>query len=759
MIKKIRQLFLVSLLSIAAIASANPVDTQKAAKVATNFWKSNHQTSKFECDLQNNGLASNEGFSTFYIFENAIGYGFVIVAADDCVTPILAYSATDHIGGASLPTNQKNILQWYERQINYCVTHNVKATENIAFVWQKYLSGEIRSEKSANYVRPMLTTKWNQSPIYNDLCPYDGGTRDHTYAGCVAVAMAQTLKYWNHPITGVGSNSYSHDRYGTISVDFNNTTYDWANMPNQLNSTTTYEQNSAVATLMFHCGVSCNMYYGTDGSSAGVNGDRYGTSEYAFKNFFGYKSTLWSASRENYSDSAWTELLREELDNKRPVMYTGYDYTDTNDIVGHAFVCDGYDTNDYFHFNWGWGGQGDGYFELSNLNPSHVFNTSQRAIIGMEPDSNLLRVTPTSVTIDGTGGSKVSMVISNPADSSNWIAYTQQSWITISRTSGPGLGDSANITITASENTTGHSRNGCVNIVQDSQYVTIYVSQPDANHSPGGWYGNDVIETEETVLASTQNAILIRPESYGNFAPGDKITHIKFRTRKRVPGYNNSNFTIKIFRNTNFSSGLDSGECATSSVLGRVAFTENYSITNFDIDQIVSLSTPYTITNAPFWIALQTTGGTLYKARRKCISNIPDGNAPVIDSLQVHYLKGMADGSICPALELTNNAGSWTQCEIEYYFQFMVELGKDGIEEQPHKSEQPTVKVYPNPTSGIVNFSEEVKHVDVFDNMGRRVSYSDNTYTIDISSLRKGLYTLRITTEQGTVIRKVVKQK
>lgn len=755
MFKHTKTLLIALLLGFAASSAASPVDLQTAEKVAKNFWKTNSQTSKHECSLQYNAIAQNEGFNTFYIFENTTGLGFVIVAADDCAMPILGYSATDPFGYSQIPATTKTFLQWYDRQIRYCVDNNIEATSEIAERWHYYLSGNTSVEKSTTFVRPMLTTKWNQSPIYNNLCPYDGGLRDHVVSGCVAVAMAQALKYWNHPAVGILSNSYNHDRYGTISADFNNTAYDWANMPNQLNSTSSYIESNAVATLMFHCGVSCNMYYGPDGSSAAVNGSRYGTSEYAFKNFFGYKKSLHSIWREDstYTDSLWTEIIRYELDNGRPVVYTGYDYTDTNDIVGHAFVCDGYDTNDYFHFNWGWGGSGDGYYALNHLNPSHVFDSSQRALIGMEPDSNLMHVTPTQLTFAGRGGSSSVTVTAIPNDSADWKAYTFQSWITISDTTGPGLGASTSINITAEQNTTGHSRNGVVQFIQDSQMVTVYVSQPDINHSEGGWYGNSLSDAEEAVVGTTQNAIIIRPESYGNFAPGDKVTHIKFKTRKRVPGYNNGNFTIKIFRNTNFTSTLDSGLCDVSSVLGRQAYSEIYTISNFDIEQVVALSTPYVITEAPFWIELHTSGGTLYKAHRTCLNNI-SGDVPVIDSLKIHYLKGMADGQICPALELTSNS----QCEIEYYFQFFVEMGKDDIE-QPEVKATPNVKVYPNPTTGIVNFSEFVNHVDVFDNMGRRVLSADNITSINLGDMRKGLYTLRITTEQGTVLRKVVRQR
>ena len=755
MLNKIKHLALVLLLCVCTVSMALPVDVSKATKVANNFWKSNSETSKFSGDLVFTNLASTEGYSGFYIFKNAIGEGFVVVSADDCVIPVLAYSATGNLDESFLPENMKTMLSWYEKQIRYCASHNLSATEDIALQWERYSAETIAIDKSStSFVRPMVTTKWNQSPIYNDLCPYDGRERKHTYAGCVAVAMAQTLKYWNHPITGIGSNSYNHETYGTISVHFDNTTYDWANMPQTLSNLSTHEQTLAVSTLMFHCGAAVNMYYGMEGSSAGVNGDYYGTSEWAFKHFFGYKPTLWSADRLNYSDSAWTELIRQELDNHRPVLYTGYDTTDTNDVVGHAFVCDGYDTNDYFHFNWGWGGQCDGYYAMTNLTPSHVFNAAQRAIIGMEPDTNQLRVTPTSLSLPGNGGNSTVTVLSATYPS-NWTARPNSPWVSVSTASGPGMGATSQLTITAQPNTTGQSRSATVSILQDSLVATVYISQPDFNNSNGGWYGNNLIDAEEAVMATTQNMILIRPESYGDYAVGDKITHIKFKTRIRTPGYNNKNFIIKIFRNPDFNSHLANGECDSNTALGRMVYNESFLIQNADIEQIIPLSTPYTITSAPFWIGLYSSGGTLYKSHKHCINNIPSSNVPLLDSLNFHYLKVMTDGHVCPALEITDNSGTSTQCEIEYYFQYMVELAETSIEDA---SRQIDVTIYPNPTSGIVNFSDHVQHVDVYNNMGHNVLSADNATSIDMSNLRKGLYIIRLTTDQGSAMRKVIRK-
>ena len=159
-------------------------------------------------------------------------------------------------------------------------------------------------------------------------------------------------------------------------------------MPNSVTSS-----NTAVATLMFHCGVAVEMQYTTSGSGAQTidpYGNNYPSAEAAFKSYFGYASTLKGKRKSNFSESDWISMLKVELDAGRPVMYSGYDEDLTD---GHAFVCDGYNSSNYFHFNWGWSGSNDGYFAVSSLNPgsggwgsSHYdFTYSQLALFGVEP--------------------------------------------------------------------------------------------------------------------------------------------------------------------------------------------------------------------------------------------------------------------------------------------------------------------------------------------------------------------------------------
>ncbi|KPA18652.1 Peptidase C10, streptopain, partial [Candidatus Magnetomorum sp. HK-1] len=184
--------------------------------------------------------------------------------------------------------------------------------------------------------------------------------------------MAQIMKYWGHPSQGIGAHSYDSNSYGTLYANFT-TTYPWGNMYNTT-------ANDAVKTLLYHCGVSVNMEYGPKASSANAKLE----TPKALVNYFKYDASIFSAERADYSNQDWIQLLRQEITEKRPVLYYG---RDVNSMNGHAFICDGYQTNNYFHFNWGWSGNYDGYYSLDGMQPdqSSNFNYEQGAVLGIKP--------------------------------------------------------------------------------------------------------------------------------------------------------------------------------------------------------------------------------------------------------------------------------------------------------------------------------------------------------------------------------------
>ncbi len=330
-----------------------------------------------------------------YIFNINEDDGFIMISGDDGALPVLGYSGEGTFNPDALPDNFKKWIEDYKKQIRYIHSHPENITKEVREHWESLISGSAEYKKSTtSAVTPLVTSRWDQSPYYNDLCPYDSEAGERTVTGCAATAMAQIMNYWEYPKQGTGFHSYQDENYGVLSANFGSTTYDWASMPDQLTG-----QNTAVATLMYHCGVSIDMNYGIaakGGSGAYILIDHSPVTncvEYALKEYFGYKSSLHGLFRKDYSTSAWVQTLKTELDEGRPVQYAGF-----GSEGGHTFVCDGYDANNFFHFNWGWDGYSDGYFAVDALDPEGTgigggnggYNSEQQIIIGIEPPEDAI---------------------------------------------------------------------------------------------------------------------------------------------------------------------------------------------------------------------------------------------------------------------------------------------------------------------------------------------------------------------------------
>lgn len=353
---------------------AERVTPETARKVATTFLNNNGAKV-----AQLTDLSKAAGFPNLYIF-NA-NPGFVVMSADDCVRPILGYSLTNVFVAEGMPENIKGWLQGYSDQIQDAIDNALNADASVRAEWQSLKNGRADKAPSDVVVGPLIETRWNQDDPYNNLCPSSSVT------GCVATAMAQVMKYHNFPSHGIGSHSYvpeSHPEYGTLTVDFNSTNYDWTHMTNTYGVSSTAEEQLAVATLMYSCGVSVDMNYSPSSSGAVT-----AWVADALKMYFGYSSDVRHLSRSEYSDSNWIAMLKADLDLHRPIQYHG-----NGSGGGHSFVCDGYNTDNYFHFNWGWGGYCDDYYVIDNLNPgpggigsgtNGIYNDNQGAILGVHP--------------------------------------------------------------------------------------------------------------------------------------------------------------------------------------------------------------------------------------------------------------------------------------------------------------------------------------------------------------------------------------
>lgn len=460
------------MMGLSSIVAA-PVNPSTALRVAENFWRG------ISSDMGKIEQVSEAQFSHMYIFHVNETEGFVIVAADDRAYPILAYG-TDDVAGEMGPETRFWLGQ-YEREIEALAAgtvHNDDAilADYIARQWNSLLSGTWSQPKSGNMVPAMLTTRWNQSSYYNYYCP------NSCPAGCVATAMAQVMKFWNHPIKGTGSHSYN-TVYGLLSANFDSTYYDWDHMPNSISSSSSMEEIHAVALLSYHVGVAVEMEYTADGSGASLVGWGYGASGLnALRTYFGYNPNAYGVYKSEFSDASWVQLLKSELDAGRPILYAGYDNS-----AGHAFVFDGYNSSSQFHVNWGWGGSYNGYYAVGALNPggggvgtntSNTFNYNNQAIVGIQPKARL-GITPASLTFPSEGGTQNIVISSNPDNSADWIATCNASWLTVNpaTVTGSGNGTNNNGTITALANTTGGHRIGNIILAQGSDTVIVTVQQ------------------------------------------------------------------------------------------------------------------------------------------------------------------------------------------------------------------------------------------------------------------------------------------
>ncbi|MBO2523600.1 MAG: hypothetical protein CW336_07075 [Bacteroidetes bacterium] len=367
---------------------AGPVDAQRAQQLGQRFMsaaKGSQQT-----NIQLVHTAATRGDVDFYVFNVGDNNGFVIIAGDDRVKPILAYSTTGCFNPNDVADGFNFTLNSFCEEIQYVRENNLKATEDIVAEWASVAeNGFIKQDRDNRIVvGPLLQTTWHQNFPYNSQCPEDaGGSGGHVYAGCVATAMAQVMKFWNYPEQGLGSHSYYPDDYPEQTANFGETEYHFELMPNDIDSLNTEEDYFYIAQLQHHCGIAVEMMYGPDGSGAFSD-----DVPPALRNYFeytcddhitNYGGGFWG---QGYTNEEWTQMLKEGgLDEGIPLYYSGQDDTGAG---GHAFVCDGYDENDYFHFNWGWSGKDDAWCPVGALNTTkYAFNMMNGFTGHIIPDS------------------------------------------------------------------------------------------------------------------------------------------------------------------------------------------------------------------------------------------------------------------------------------------------------------------------------------------------------------------------------------
>lgn len=357
------QFLLVLLLALGySPLQAKRITQWQAQQQAYSFWgKQMPQKAKAKSRTATTASPSD----AYYVFNNDAG-GFVIIAGDDAVTPVLGYTSTGSFDAENLPDGLKDLLKSYERQI--------------AALGDNYVANQTATRAAFTGEKLLKTAEWNQ------MAPFNKYTPNNYVTGCVATAGAIVMKHHGYPAKGTGSHSYTW-KGKTLTANFEHD-YDWASMPAKYDGTNDAAFDG-VARLMADLGVAVEMQYNKDGSGAYI-----GNLVTALQKYYGYSKLSHLMAIEDVGAEAWNGRLREEIDANRPVLYAASDPAGG----GHAFVIDGY-KDESFSVNWGWGGYCDGFYKIGALNPESVgkptgdkYNVGQSAVFGMQPSDGTEKV-------------------------------------------------------------------------------------------------------------------------------------------------------------------------------------------------------------------------------------------------------------------------------------------------------------------------------------------------------------------------------
>jgi hypothetical protein len=401
---KTRYLLLTLVMILAALPTlfGKKVEKEQARLVATNFL--NERIANHQVDWPANTInlidvttRVSNGQAAYYVFSNN-GSGYIIISAEDGLNPVLGYSYKGNFPSSGMSTNLDYYLMTFVDQVEYVRNQPSYSDQEAQNQWNYYIAGNNEySAKATTDIEPLITSIWNQDTPYNQLCPPDASSADgHTLTGCVATAMSQIMYYYRYPVHGIGTHTYNAPGYGTQTVNYATTYYDWDGMLDDVSQSSGQSILSA-AQLNYHAGVSVNMTYGVDASGA------YSEDvPAALISHFGYASNTEYLLRTSYSATNWESIVVQQLDALKPVYYSGVDPTPVTG-GGHAWICDGYQvttSGKMFHFNFGWGGYDNGYFTLANPNG---FTSQQKLIRNIVPATNYPYGCSSKVISDANG--------------------------------------------------------------------------------------------------------------------------------------------------------------------------------------------------------------------------------------------------------------------------------------------------------------------------------------------------------------------
>ena len=782
-----KKLFLsLSLLAIIGSLMAGPVDQQKAQKLGAKFLSTTAVGQK-NADIQQNLVAAaadlQRGGTDFYVFNVNGNEGFVIVAGDDRVKPILAYSSTGKYNPNDVSEGFQFTLNGFREEIQYVREHNLSATPDITAEWKSVSeTGSLnRGRQTRAVVGPLCQTIWNQNFPYNSQCPEDPeGSSGYVYAGCVATAMGQVMKFWEWPAQGTGSHSYHPSGYAQQSANFGETEYHFELMPLALDSTSTEEEYFYIALFLHHLGISVNMQY--SGSGSGAYSEDVPD---ALRNYFGYTcedhiTNYGGGWWGGYSNEEWANMLKNGgLDEGLPLYYSG---SDDNWQGGHAFVCDGYDENDYFHFNWGWSGRDDAWCPIGALNTTkYAFNMMNGFTGHIVPQGDEYFSRPDSVAnmqaIENANFSSVKLQWTNPTLDLNGNALTSLESVTIRRNF-EVIAELTNVQVGADmeyednalepglyeysifvTNEAGISRTTYRKLLVGEKCDIIFQLHDDGGD---GWKGAAISVTSESgqriaIITMTEGAeqTVTLPLLKGNL--NFIWNHGWYHTSEEYDTDYECSFTILDYEGNELysSADLEDGIFLTYNNNCEYSPLTCYPVQNLDGEYLwnndeeygafLAWDAPAITTYLDHFQVVRTINA--YK-NDELIAEIPyEGNS------SYEYFDNTYDlvqGDVYYSVNCIYIRGE-EQCESEYED---VLINITGLEE----STDNPIQVYPNPTNGLLNVcGNGTMHIMVSNMLGQQVmeATAEGNTTLDMSPYESGFYILRIKTANGVTMQKV----
>ena len=492
------QFLLVLLLALGySSLQAKRITQWQAQQQAYSFWgKQMPQKAKAKSRTATTASPSD----AYYVFNNDAG-GFVIIAGDDAVTPVLGYTSTGSFDAENLPDGLKDLLKSYERQI--------------AALGDNYVANRTATRAGFTGENLLKTAEWNQ------MAPFNKYTPNNYVTGCVATAGAIVMKHHGYPAKGTGSHSYTWNGQ-TLTANFEHD-YDWASMPAKYDGTNDAAFDG-VARLMADLGVAVEMQYKKDGSGAYI-----GNLITAMQKYYGYSKLTYLASIDDMEAEAWNAKLRGEIDANRPILYSASDAS----AGGHSFIIDGY-KDESFSVNWGWGGYCNGFYQIGALNPESAgkptgdkYNLGQTAVIGLQPSDGTEKISGIGFLTNVGGLKMLNMNITDVKKGQNGVIFC------------------APIGNTGDQPYTGEAAVALMNAKGEMREIVSSSSQTFNNLSSGSYYPSLSFNFVSTVDAEPGDYLAIVAKENGSSEYIELYDKSFERLRLPATGYEPRTFEVK----------------------------------------------------------------------------------------------------------------------------------------------------------------------------------------------------------------------